>query len=175
MIGYWFSRENGKTEHLKTPARVRHSHRFEGVPIPCTCGLHASPTPWDALQYACGPILWEVELSDNAVSHGNPINKYAGKSRRYLRRVDLTAICRQFAAQQALEVIDLWESPAVIREYLEDEANGKDRSDIRDAARAAAWAAARAAARDAASAAAWDAAKKCFNSMALAALEEVEG
>jgi len=162
MKGYWFSKEDGTTEHLKDPAEVGKVHDAPPVDsggnlgpiVPCERGYHASPTPWDALQYACGPILYEVEIPDDAIPHGNPISKYAAKSRRYLRKVDLTAVCRQFAVQQALEVIDLWKPPDIVREYLGDEAEGKDRSDIR----AAAWAA-----------------RTCFNNMALAAFEGATG
>ena len=135
MKGYWFSREDGTTKHLEDPAEVGKTHTFEGDPVPCQAGLHFSPTPWDAVQYACGPIMWEVEGPDDAVPHGDPIDKHAGKWRKYLRRVDLAKTCRLFAAQEALSVVDKWDAPAIVREYLEDEARGIDREDIRAAAR----------------------------------------
>jgi len=185
MIGYWFSKEDGTTTHLFAPAKIGKTDTYNGTPIPCQHGLHFSPTPWDALQYASGPILWEVESPDDAIPHGDPVNKYAGNWRTYLRRADLTRAMRIFSAKQALYVIHLWDAPAIVGKYLRDEAQGKDRTDIRDAA----WAAASAAAWDAASAdsaAAWaavrdpardaarDAARQSFNKLAMGALGESE-
>ena len=156
---YWFSREDGTTVHLEDPAEVGKVHTFEGVPKPRECGLHGSPTPWDALAYACGPILWIVMLGGEIAAHGD---KCAAQSREYLFRLDLTGILRQFAAQCALSVLDKWDPPEVVREYIEGTARGEDKSAIREtacaAARDAACAAARAAdywACDAAWASAW--------------------
>ena len=138
MIGYWFSRSDGTTQHLKDPAAVGETHYYKGEPVPCHTGLHFSPTPRDALSYACGPIMWEVEGPDDARPHGEPVDKHSGQWRRYLRRVDLTRALRQFMAREALRVIDRWDAPAIVREYLEDGAKGIDRVDIR----LEAWAAA---------------------------------
>lgn len=152
MKAYWFSKEDNTTEHLKTPAEIGRTDVYEGELIPCNQGLHASPTPFDALQYAFGSILWEVEIDDDAIPHGDPINKYVSHHRTYLRRFDLTRLCYQFAAIQALSVIDKWDAPAIVREYL------------RDAAWATEWA--RAAARDARAAA-----RTMFNDMVTELLE----
>ena len=162
-VAYWFSREDGTTAHLEDPAEVGKVHTFEGVLKPRKCGLHGSPTPWDALAYAFGPILWIVKLGGEIAAHGDPVDKYAAQSREYLFRLDLTGILRQFAAQCALSVLDKWDPPEVVREYIEGTARGEDKSAIREtacaAARDAACAAARDAAWDAARDAAWDAAR----------------
>jgi len=163
MIAYWFSKKDGKTDHLSKLAAIGETHTFMGELIPCRQGLYASPTPWDALQYACGPLLWKVEIPDDSVSHGTPINKYVAHCRRYLRCVDLAQTCRQFAAMQALSVIDKWNAPAIVRKYLWDTARGIDRSDIRSIARDAmqgtTWAMGQIIAREAVQDATWRAAR----------------
>lgn len=201
MKAYWFSQENGTTLYLKVPAEIGRTDRFDDVAIrgiyheelngelePCCNGLHASPTPFDALWPACGPVMWEVEIDDDAVLHNIPVDKYVSRTREYLRKVDVTPILRRFSAQRALSVIHLWAAPEIVVQYLQDEALGKDRSDIRDSARAAGdaartaagdavWAAARNAAWDATRTAPWDIAwgssyADKFNKAALVALEE---
>ena len=109
MIAYWFSRDDGTTEHQKTPAEVGKTDRSDGTPAPCEKGLHASPTPFDALQYAAGCRLWEVEIPADSVPHGDPLDKYAAKSRRYLRSVDLRRVLVEFSCRQAEGVLDLFE------------------------------------------------------------------
>jgi len=156
MKAYWFSEEDGTTANLTKPAKVGQTDKIKGTPIPCHHGLHGSPTPWDALAYARGATIWIVELGGEIVEHGNPIDKYAAQERTYLFELDITQQLRMFSAQCALSVFDEWHPPDVVREYIEDEAKGIDRSDLRDAARDAAWDAAWAA-WDAAWAA-WDAA-----------------
>ena len=128
MRAYWFSRRDGTTDYLTMPAAIGNTDRFGGTPILCQCGLHGGLTPFDALQYACGTEMWEVELGGKIVKG---FDKCAAQERRYLRRVDLTAVCRRFAAQQALSVIGCLDVPDLIREYLLDEADGKDRADLR--------------------------------------------
>jgi len=196
MLGYWFAKEDGRTEHLKHPAVVGKTDTFDGELIPCRAGLHASPTPFDALQYAPGPILFVVEIPDDAIPYGNPVDKYVAASRTYLFRLDVSKIMRQFAAQCALDVFDKWDPPDIVREYIEGTAKGEDKSSIRSSIRDAAWAAAGAACAmwaaataaawaatndDAGSAmwnaawaadTAWDAQKTNFNNMIADALEE---
>jgi len=126
---------------------------FNGVPIPCERGLHASPDPFDALQYAPGDRLHQVYLSGTIVAHGSPVNKFASQKRKIIASIDATPIMRLFARRVALDVIHLWDAPPIVKEYLETGDESK-----RDTAWAAAWAAARAAARAAACDAAWAAA-----------------
>ena len=103
----------------------------EGEIKMCETGLHASLRPWDALQYAPGPVLCEVEV-DGIDSYD--VDKLVARRRRILRRVNLTADLRSFARAEASSVSHLWSAPAVVREYLET----GDES-IRDAAWDAAW------------------------------------
>ena len=168
-VFYWFSRADGTTEYQTTPAAIGRTDSATGDLVPCENGMHASPTAFDALQYATGPMLWRVTLSDERVPHGSPVDKYAARSRTYVQCVDIDKLCRRFAAMQALSVIQLWDAPQVCKDYLTDEANGIDRPDILDAARDAASAAAWDAAWDAASAAA----KQQFNDLVDALFAEV--
>ena len=126
---------------------------FDGEPIPCEYGLHASPDAFDALQYAPGALLHQVELDGKIVPHGSPVDKFAAQRRKIVATIDANEIMRLFARRVALDVINLWDAPAIVREYLETGDESK-----RAAAGDAAWAAARGAARDAAWAAARDAA-----------------
>jgi hypothetical protein len=123
---------------------------FDGAPVPCQCGLHASPDPFDALKYAPGSKLHQVHLGGTIVPHGKPVDKFAGQKRKIIASIDATDIMRLFARRVALDVIHLWNAPPIVREFLETGDESK---------RAAAWAAAWAAARDAAWAAAWAAAR----------------
>jgi len=178
MIGYWFSNDDGTTEHQTMPAVVGRTDTFDGDPVPCECGLHASPTPWDALQYARGGRLWKVAIPADSVPHGNPVDKFAARSRKYLRCVDLRPALVEFSCRQAEGVLHIYEKKypnddrprkaiEAARAYQRGEINKDQLAATRAAARAAAW--------DASWAAAWDAAKKMFNEMALAALDgEIE-
>jgi len=158
--------------------------RFDGTPVPCERGLHASERLIDALQYSPGYTLHRVEVGGVVIPHGEPTDKVAATERTILWTVPedaVKAILCRWARWCALRVIHLWNAPEVVREFLEtgDEslraaawaaardaawAAARDadwdaaRDADGDAARAAAWAAARDAARDAARAAAWDAA-----------------
>ena len=136
----------------------------EGPLEMCASGLHASPTPWQALRYAPGAVLCEVEVEGIGAQDDD---KVVARRRRIVRRVDVTEPCRAFARQQALSVAHLWAIPEVVRRYLE---TGEE--SLRAAARAAAWAAA-GDAWDAARAAARDAAGRDFDALALAALDGV--
>ena len=126
----------------------------DGPIVLCRSGLHASLHPFDALEYAPGDTLCLVTL-DGDIQHGE--DKVVASRRRIDRRIDATELLRSFARTCAMDVIDLWEVPEVVRQYL---ATGDET--IRRAAKDVAWSdeydAARAAARDAACGAAMDAA-----------------
>jgi len=140
---------------------------------PCVRGLHASEHPFNALLYAPGPILHRVELEGDLVPHGNPTDKYVGRSRKILKSHDATTLLRRFACDQALAVLPD-EAPQIIREYLTT-TDATKRVAAWDAAKAAtkrdaAWDAAvdaaRAASASAATWAAWNAARSAARSAA---------
>jgi hypothetical protein len=127
----------------------------------CESGLHFSPTPAQALEYAPGATLCYVEI-ENVVEQDK--NKGVCTRRKIIAKMDATEVLRYFARMQALSVSHLWadsDDPGdVVLDYL---LTGDEN------ARAAAWAAARAAAWAAALDAAWDAAWDAARDAALAA------
>ena len=151
---------------------------YSGPVVMCESGLHASIDPFDALQYAPGPVLCRVEV-DGVVQRHN--DKLVCSRRRIVARRDVTDMLRLFARQCASDVLHLWAAPEIVVRYL---ATGDE--SIRDDACAAAWAsaagasaawsAACAAAGDAAcaaaGAAAWNAALAAARAAARAAQRE---
>ena len=146
-------------------------------PVICERGLHGSLTPYDALQYAPGPILCLCEFSEPAEQHDN---KFVSSRRRIIARMDTTEMLRYYARMKALSVVHLWDAPEVVLDYLMtgdksirlvalSEAWSAARSATWSAAEAAAWSAARSAAwsaaESAAEAAAWSAASQDFNTL----------
>jgi len=155
----------------------------DGIIEMCKSGLHASPTPWAALQYAPGQFLHRVKLEGDLIEHEN--DKSVGRRRKIIATIDATDLLRRFARSVALKVIHLWNVPAVVREYLKTGDESKRvaaQVAARDAARAAARAAAQDAAWAAAQNAAWDAARAAardeyaamFNEMVEQAFAEVQ-
>ena len=121
-----------------------------GALMMCESGLHASPTPFDALQYSPGATLCLVDCDGETK---RDTDKLVCTRRRIVARMDATELLRYFARMQALSVVHLWDAPDIMLDYL---MTGEE--SMRTAARAAAGAAARAAARAAAGDAAWAAA-----------------
>ena len=142
--------------------KVGVTHKHEGEVILCKSGLHASLSPFEALYYAPGPILYLVHLSGTIVRGAD---KVAASERTYLAEYDATDLLRLFARKCALKNIELIspycssEQYALIVNYL----TAGDVS-MRSAAESAAERAA-----DAAESAAWSAAEKAlaeeFNAM----------
>jgi len=157
MKAYWFGGDvlpHGDGRKVE----VGITHTVEPPIVPCERGLHASVHPADALEYATTATLWLVDLGGEILEHGG--DKIAASERTYLARIDATELLRAHARWCALQVIDLWDAPDVVRQYL---ATGDE--SLRAAAMAAAeaaagdvGAAAMAAAEAAAGAAAWAAA-----------------
>ena len=126
--------------------------RHKGPIELCASGLHASRHPFDALQYAPGPNLHRVECSVDVQEESD---KLVARERTIVASSDITGLLDHFARQRALSVAHLWKPPEVVLDFLRT-----GDSSLREAARAAAWDAARAAARDAA----WDAARAAARS-----------
>jgi hypothetical protein len=141
----------------------------DGEAVMCKSGLHASRDPFDALQYAPGPVLCLVDC-DDVVDEGK--DKLVCRRRRIVARFDATDLLRAFARQCALDVVHLWDAPQVVVDYLR---SGYESLRVAawaaasDAARDAAWAAARDAAGDAAS----DAQRQRFNAQVAAKFLEI--
>jgi hypothetical protein len=105
----------------------------------------------DALSYAPGSILCRVELGGEIIESDD---KVVATERTVIAMANVSVELRTFARWCALQVIDLWDAPEVVRQYLE---TGDET--IRAAAGDAAGDAVRATARDAARDTAWDAAR----------------
>ena len=125
----------------------------EGPVAICSSGLHASWRALDALNFCNWPdaAVCLVEVEDIAAEEHD--DKLVCCRRRVIAWTACDDLLRLFARECALSVIHLWESPPIVREFLET-----GREEIRAAAWDAAGAAAWAAAGDAAWAAAGDAA-----------------
>lgn len=126
------------------PLVVGKEYVFDGEPMMCKCGYHASKHVFDALQYAPGSVLSLVEVSEVTDRQDD---KLVCKRRKVLAAIDVEDLLREFARKCALDVIHLWDAPEIVAHYLKT----GDKS-IRETA----WDAARAAAMDTA----WDAAIK---------------
>ncbi len=121
--------------------------QHEGPLEMCASGLHASKRIRDALWYAPGGTICRVRLSGERLGDAD---KIVAAERKIIWRVNGEDLLREFARACALDVIDLWDAPDIVREFLE---TGNE--ELRAAAWDAAWAAAWDAARDAAWAAVW--------------------
>ena len=167
------------------PLVVGSEYVFDGEPVMCECGYHASRHVFDALKYAPGSILSRVECREITDEWGD---KIVCKRRTVIQTIDATDLLLRFARMCALDVIHLWEAPDIVIRYLKtgDESlrdaariaawdarsaawdTGDAARDTRDDAREAAWSAAMDAARIAAWAAAWNDAMSAARSAAWA-------
>lgn len=133
------------------PVEVGVPLEIDGHPILCKRGIHASRCAMDALQYAESAIVARVACEGEIVEGDDKI----GCTRLTpLVIFDATGALRAFARLCALDVIDLWAAPDIVRRYL---VTGDE--SIMAAAQAAAQASARAAGQAAAQDAARDAAR----------------
>ena len=135
-----------------------------GPLVPCKSGFHVSPDAFDALQYAPGPLCHRVEVAGEMIPHGDPVDKYVVRRRKIVATIDATDLLHLVARQCALDVIHLWDAPAVVREYL-DTGSEELRVAAWEAAARAAWAA-----RNATQAAAREAAREAVRGAAREAM-----
>ena len=134
MLGYHFTGSSLRDGRPIPPIGEWMEH--EGEIVPCQSGLHSSECPFDALQYAPGNTLHRVELEGGLVPHGDPPDKWVGRRRKIVATIDAEELLRGFARWCALQVIDMWDAPPVVREYLET-GDERKRDAARDAAREA--------------------------------------
>lgn len=113
--------------------------KHKGPLIPCASGLHASPHPFDALQYAPGNLLHRVNIRGEMIPHGLPVDKYVARERRIIATINAENVLRTFARKVALASVQkYWKGdPDIVIRYLKT----GDES-IRAAALDDAWAAA---------------------------------
>ena len=149
MKAYHFT--NGKLRDGRTIPPIGETLVHYGPLLPCESGLHASEHPFDALTYAPGATLHRVLLSGEIIEHGD---KLVARERAILATIDAEEMLWSFARWCALQIIDLWDPPQVVRDYLEsgdENLRAASRVALRaascEASGAASWAASRAASR----------------------------
>ena len=130
------------------PWTVGETRRYRGKIKLCEFGYHSSPSPVTALEYASGPMLCLVEVSKPTQRDAS---KQVSTRRRLIKAVNVERELRLLACRIAEDVLPLFE-----RQFPNDKrpreaiacargfAYGKATAEELDAARTAAWAAARA-------------------------------
>ena len=162
--GYWFSDRGGVLPHGDGRAyEIGVKLSVKGRLVICRNALHGSFDPFDALQYAPGPILHKVLFSGARIEESD---KVGSRSRTLIATRDAETMLYAFARKQALSVAGAVEDmPSVVRQYLET-GDATLRTPARIAARSAAERAAWTAAEYAARSAAWGAARSVAESAA---------
>jgi hypothetical protein len=156
--GYWFAAPDGKLSHGdgRIPAKgVTHDVDISKRPLElCYHGLHASEKLLDAVRWAKSSIIYRVMLDGNIIDDGDMM---CAQQRTYLTDgIDISSELLKSARMFALDVIDLWYAPEVVRQWLET-GDKKYKNEAYKAAEAAAWAAWAEAAAWSARSAAWSA------------------
>lgn len=170
VLAYHFT--NGYALRDGQPLVVGKEYVFDGKPVMCDCGYHASRHVFDALQHAPGSVLSLVECRG---VEDEDKEKLVCRSRAVIATIDATELLRAFARAEALRVVHLWDAPEIVVRYLKtgDEAiRDAARNAVRDAALSAARNAALSAARATDLASALDAARNATWSAALSAARD---
>ena len=89
--------------------------RHEGPLVMCESGLHASESILDALKYALGNTLCEVECGGEIIRGDD---KLVCSQRTIVRRLDAEPVLRAFARWCALTVVHQWDPPSIVMTYL---------------------------------------------------------
>jgi hypothetical protein len=113
-----------------------------GKVVICESGLHASFHVYDALKYAPGNTLHLVDCEDIVTEQ---YDKFVCRKRTVLKTLDAYALLREYAREQALKVVHLWDAPEVVLQWLTT-GEEKYRVEANSAAYSAAYPAARSAA-----------------------------
>ena len=142
MQSYHFLEADMTTYNGKEPAwTVGETRTMKGKVAMCGRGYHASPTLFDALKYASGPVACIVELGDPVVWQED---KGVSLSRKLAKACNVERELRLYAADCAEHVAHLYTcktkwQPAQTIEVVRRFANGQATAD--ELAEAAAWAA----------------------------------
>ena len=155
------------------PWKIGETRHINGKVVLCYNGYHSSPTWYDVLRYANGPIACIVDVPKKGTIFDS--NKSASPSRTLVDARNANRVLRLWAcdcAERALKMskienADSWNAVKTARLYAKGKATSRELAAARNAAWDAEWAAAwnaegaaaKAAAWDAARAAAWDAAR----------------
>ena len=83
MKAYYFSNNERTLDYGDgREIKVGETHTVDCKPILCQQGLHASKEPFDALKYAKGNYIYEVELAGEIVEGDD---KVVATSRTYIK------------------------------------------------------------------------------------------
>ena len=152
----WHFTDGNKLRDGSPLPAVGETLKFDGKPILCEQGLHASLHPFDALRYAPGDTLHLVHCAGTILHQED---KLVCTERTITASFKTSEMLRYFARMQALSVLHL--APKNMAGVVEDWIMTGDAS-IRSAAYSAADYAADSAARSAAYSAARSAARQSF-------------
>lgn len=165
IYAWHFTDGNKLRDGSKLPP-VGETLKFDGKPILCTQGLHASLHPYDALKYAPGETLHLVRCGGEILYQGD---KLVCTERTITTSFEASEMLRYFARMEALSVVHLMPNvPDVVSDWLFT-GNPASRSAARSAATYAATYAADSAATYAAYSAAYSAADSAACSAAYSA------
>ena len=159
----WHFTDGNKLRDGSPLPAVGETLKFDGEPLLCKQGLHASLHPFDALKYAPGDTLHLVHCA-GIILHQD--DKLVCTERTIIASFEASEMLRYFARMQALSVIHL--APENMAGLVEDWIMTGDET-IRSAADSAAYSAACSAARSAAYSAAYSAADSAARSAAYSA------
>lgn len=115
-VAWWFAAEPKLPHGDDRPIEIGETHVVPEPLILCRKGLHWSPDPFDALQYAGGVLLYKVKPGGRCLRDHE---KGCSTERTYLDMRDATEMLCCFARAEALSVIHLWDAPLLVRQYLE--------------------------------------------------------
>ncbi len=110
----WHFTANTLRDGRPIPA-VGETLRYDGDLVLCRKGLHASRNILVALGFAPGSIVHRVECSGDMIEGRD---KLVCRERTILWSVDAEQALRKFARLCALDVLYLWDAPAVVGRYL---------------------------------------------------------
>ena len=78
-------------------------------------GMHGSVKILDALSYAKGYMICRVDITGDIIKGED---KIVGRNRKVLWIINGKKLLRKFARKCALDVIDNWDAPMCVREWL---------------------------------------------------------
>ena len=111
LIAYWFAMadKQGRAYSPNKPDEkweVGKKRTLRGQVVPCRYGFHGSPTLWQALEYAPGPLACKVELGGTIVRDSD---KLVASQKTLLAAVNVERELRLFAADCAEHVLHIFE------------------------------------------------------------------
>lgn len=115
-IAWWFASEPKLPNGDDRPVSIGETHKISGKLAICRNALHWSREPFDALQYARGPLLYKVRPIGQIIEEND---KGCSRGRTYLDMRNVTEMLRAFALSEALNATHLWDCPPAVRQYLE--------------------------------------------------------